>query len=66
MEKMLVYAIMLYEKLITENEYNKRLDELFLSTPENNYFLYLKWETDIKKSMIYVRTHIDYNKKLKG
>ena len=23
--------------------------------------LYLEWETDIKKSIIYVRTHIDYN-----
>ena len=23
--------------------------------------LYLEWETDIKKAVIYIRTHIDYN-----
>ena len=61
MEEMLVYAILFYENLVTENEYNKRLDELFLVTPENNDLLYLECETDIKKSIIYVRTHIDYN-----
>ena len=61
MEEMLVYAILLYENLVTENEYNKRLDELFLVTSENNDLLYLECETDIKKSIIYVRTHIDYN-----
>ena len=65
MEELLVYAILLYEKLVTENEYNKRLDELFLSTPENvdlfDALLYLESETDIKKAIIYVKTHIDYN-----
>ena len=60
MEELLVYAILLYEGLVTENEYNKRLDELFLSTPENDHLLYLEWETDISKAIIYVRTHIDY------
>ena len=61
MEELLVYAILLYEELITEDEYNKRLDELFLNTPEDNELLYLEWETDIKKAIIYIRTHIDYN-----
>lgn len=61
MEELLVYAILLCEKLITESEYSKRLDELFLSTPENDDLLYLECETDIKKAVIYVRTHIDYN-----
>lgn len=60
MEELLVYAILLGEGLVTENEYNKRLDELFLSNPENDDFLYLEWETNIKKAIIYVRTHIDY------
>ncbi len=27
MEELLIYAILLYEELATENEYNKRLDE---------------------------------------
>lgn len=65
MEELLVYALLLYEKLLTENEYNKRLDELFLSTSENdnlfNDLLYLEWETNIKKAIVYIRIHIDYN-----
>ncbi len=60
MEELLVYAVLLYEELIPENEYRKRLDELFLNNPENDDLLYLEWETDLKKAMIYVRTHIDY------
>ena len=60
MEELLVYAILLDEELVTENEYIKRLDESFLNNPENDDLLYLEWETDIKKAIIYVRTHIDY------
>lgn len=61
MEELLVYALLLCEELVTENEYSKRLDELFLSSPENDDLLCLEWETDIKKAIIYIRTHIDYN-----
>ncbi len=65
MEELLVYALLLYQELVTETEYNKRLDEMFLNTPENNDLfddlLYLEYETDIKKAIVYVRTHIDYN-----
>ena len=61
MEELLVYAILLYEELVTENEYRKRLDELFLNNPEDDNLLCLEWETDIKKAIIYIRTHIDYN-----
>lgn len=57
----MVYAILLYEKLVTENEYRKRLDELFLNSPENDDLLYLEWETNMKEAIIYVRTHMDYN-----
>lgn len=60
MEELLVYALLLYEELVAEDEYYKRLDELFLKTPENDDLLYLESETDIKKAIIYVRTHIDY------
>ena len=60
MEELLVYVLLLYEELVTENEYRKRLDELFLNNPENDDLLYLEWETDLKKAIIYVRTHIDY------
>lgn len=61
MEELLVFAILLYEELVTKNEYSERLDELFLAHPENDDLLYLEWETDINKSIIYIRTHIDYN-----
>ncbi len=57
----MVYAILLYEEIITEHEYEKRLDELFLCTPENDDLLYLEWESDMKKAILYLRTHIDYN-----
>lgn len=51
MEELLVDAILLYEGFVTENEYSKRLDELFLSDSENDDLLYLEWETDIKKRL---------------
>lgn len=62
MEELFVYAILLYEGFVTEHEYNKRLDELFLSDPENDDLLYLEWETNIKKSIIYIKTNVDYKK----
>ena len=34
MQELLVYAILLNEELVTENEYRKLLDELFLNNPE--------------------------------
>lgn len=61
MEDLFVYMILLYEELVTENEYNEKLDELFLGNPENDDLLYLEWETDIEKAIVYVRTHMDYN-----
>ena len=59
-EELLVYAILLYEELITEDVYNKRLDELFLDNPENDDLLSLEWETNIENAVIYIRTHVDY------
>ncbi len=61
MEEILVFAVLLYEELVTKDEYNKRLDELFLDHPENDDLLYLEWETDTKNTITYIRTHIDYN-----
>lgn len=61
MEELLVFASLLYEEMVTTDEYNKRLDELFLDNPGNDDLLYLEWETDIKKAITYIRTHIDYN-----
>jgi len=60
MEELLIYAILFNEELVTENKYSKHLDELFLNNPENDDLLYLEWETDMKKAIIYMKTHIDY------
>ena len=61
MEELLAYTILRSEELISEDEYNKWLDKLFLSHPENEELLCSEWETYIKKAMVYVKTHIDYN-----
>lgn len=61
MEELLVYALLFCEELVTEAEYNELLDEMFLSAPENDDLLYLEGETNIKKAIIYIRTHINYN-----
>ncbi len=37
MEELLAFALLLYEEIVTEDEYNKGLDELFLDNPENEY-----------------------------
>ena len=60
MEELLVYAILLSEKLATENEYCRRLDELFLAHPENDDLLCLEWETNKKKAILYIKIHMDY------
>lgn len=61
MEELLVYALLFCEELVTEAEYNELLDEMFLSAPENDDLLYLEGDTNIKKAIIYIRTHINYN-----
>lgn len=60
-EELLAYAILFYEEIIvTEERYRERLDSLFLANPDQEMLLNLEWETDIKKAMIYIRTHFDY------
>lgn len=60
MEELLVYALLLFEDIMSEDEYKKRLDKLFLHSPENEDLLYLEWEMDIKKSITYITSYIDY------
>lgn len=61
MEELLVFAILFYEEVVvTEEMYQKRLDSLFLECPDHEMLLYLEWETDIKKAVVYIRTHFDY------
>lgn len=61
MEELLAYAILFCEGIIvTEDLYQKRRDELFLKNLDNEMLLYLEWETDIKKAVTYIKTHVNY------
>ena len=60
MEELLAYAILLYANIVTEAEYQERLDALFLAYPENRMLLDLECETDIRRAIIYIRTRADY------
>lgn len=56
----MAYAILLYEGIVTEDEYQKRLHALFLEQPDNDMLLDLECETDIHRTILYIRTRIDY------
>ncbi len=60
MEELFVYLILFYEKIITYDVYQKKLDSLFIENPNNEVLLNLEWETDIEKIQFYFRTNIDY------
>ena len=62
MEELYIFALLLNEEIIPEESYFKRLDELFLGNPKNEILLNLEWETNIKKSIIYIKTNVDYKK----
>ena len=59
MEELLAYAILLYEDIVTEEEYQERLDALFLERPDDRTLLDLECETDIQEAVIYIRTQLD-------
>ena len=48
MEELFVYLILLYEKIVTYDLYQKKLDSLFMKNPNNEILLNLEWETDIE------------------
>lgn len=60
MEELFVYILLQCNEIIEEDEYSKKLDELFLENPKDDALLYLEWETDIKKAYTYIWSHIDF------
>lgn len=60
MEELFVYLILFYEKIITYDLYQKKLDLLFIENPNNEVLLNLEWETDIEKIIVYIRTNVGY------
>ena len=62
MERLLAYAYLLCENLISMDEYETTLNKLFLENPSNADLLELEIISNNKKSTIaYIKTHIDYN-----
>lgn len=60
MEEILVYLILSYEKIITFDLYQKKLDLIFMENPNNEILLNLEWETDIERAFVYTKQNIDY------
>lgn len=62
MEELLVYALLLYEGFLLEEEYQEFLDDLFVKNPADEALLELEFMSgNLKESIIYIRTHFDYN-----
>lgn len=62
MEELLAYAVLLGEGFEIGERYERRLDELFLASPEDRDLLELEllsWNW--KASNIYIRSHVDYS-----
>ena len=66
MEELLAYANLLYEGIVTEEEYQERLHDLFLEHPDDRTLLDLECETDIQKAVIYIRTRAGLDGKAQG
>lgn len=62
MEELLVYALLLYEGLDLEEDYNNRLDELFLEDPNNEILIDLEFmSNNIKESVVFIRRNFCYD-----
>lgn len=61
MEELFVYAVLLYNKIIPKEEYQHKLDKLFLENPFDDVLLELEYMQDIKEHILYIRTNFDYN-----
>ncbi len=57
----MVFALLLYEEMISEDQYWKKLDTLFLAHPDSEDLLYLESETDRGSAIHYLRMHMDFN-----
>lgn len=62
MEELLAYAVLLGEGFEIGERYERRLDELFLASPEDRDLLELELLSgNWKASGIYIRSHVDYS-----
>lgn len=61
MDRLYAYALLLSEGYDVWDEYNKVLDELFLSEPENEEYLYLEGISDIKTTVLCLLAQMQQN-----
>lgn len=62
MDELLALVLLLREGMVAKDEYYQRLDELFLESSQDDDLLYLECETDIKCAIIYIMSHVNYDK----
>ena len=60
MEELLVYAILICEGFDLEDEFQSRLDEMFLNNPNNDDLLELECMSNIKNQIVYSADGINY------
>ena len=61
MDELLAYALMILEGYDVEDEYDRKLDELFLHAPGNDDYLSLEaLGSNMKESVSYIMSHTDY------
>lgn len=61
MDELLAYAYLMSIGLDVEEQYENKLNELFVSHPENQDFFELEiLSGSIKKAVLYIYTHINY------
>ncbi len=62
MEELLAYAYLLGRDWFSDVIYEEKLNELFLENPTDEDLLELEYLSgNTEKTVIYIRTHIDYN-----
>lgn len=62
MEELLAYAYLLGMDLISEEQYEEKLNDLFLQNPTDEDLLELEFlNRNRKETIVYIRTHLNYN-----
>ena len=61
-EAVLAYVFLRHEEIVTADEYENRLNALYLKDPKNDILLNLEWQKDTKESIIYINESIDFEK----
>lgn len=57
MKELPALAILYCKDMADVEAYEKKSNEFFLNNPQNEYFLYSKWETNIKSCFLHKKTY---------